>query len=122
MADIETCAHRFFSGKRTGFPVLQRDEAEVLIRASNAFTQDTPQHRTAQGELAPGPWMPIAMPPGQFLPVQRPQRFRFPRFVGSKVNVNDGSAASITDRTPPGAFSPGCARVSLAMKGSFPDR
>ncbi len=81
--------------------MFQQDKPEIPIGAAKAFAEDTAQRRTAQGELTPGPRMPIAMPPGQFLLVQRPQRFGFPPLVGSKVNVNDGGTAGIADRTPP---------------------
>ena len=99
MADVKACRYRRATHQRAGFAVVQGNEAEILVRAAKAFTEDAAQCRATQGELSPRTRMPKAVPP-----VQRLARIGLPQPVGPQVNVNDGGIAGIAERMPPGIF------------------
>lgn len=102
MADVKACRYPRATHKRAGFAVIQGNEAKILVRAPKAFAEDAAQRRAAQGELPPRTRMPKAMPPGQFILVQRHACIGFPLPVGPQVNVDDGGIADIAERMPPG--------------------
>jgi len=102
MADVEAQTHGHITHDGSGLAVFQLDEAEIAVGTAEAFTENAPQHRTTESELPPGTRMPVAMPPGEFIRVERLQRIGFPLFVGVQVNVNDVGGPDPAARVPPG--------------------